>query len=111
VAFMALMIGSVCGALLRLAMYEMLKAKSAPAMPTLLVNITGSLLLGLYVQYGNGQFHSFFVVGLLSSFTTFSTFSVDSLKLLLDRKWLQAFYYICGNLVLCFAAIMLGLFI
>lgn len=106
---MALMIGAVCGALLRFAIYEMLKEKTASTIPTLLVNVIGSLLLGLYVQYGNGQFHSFFVVGLLSSFTTFSTFSVDSLKLLRARKWLQAFYYICGNLLLCFAAIMLGL--
>lgn len=106
---MTLMIGAVCGALLRFFIYDKLKEKTDSTIPTLLVNIIGSLLLGLYVQFGNGQFHSFFVVGLLSSFTTFSTFSVDSLKLLLARQWLQAFLFIGLNVVLCAAGLYIGL--
>ena len=106
-----MIIGAVIGALCRFGIYELLAQHSKSYLPTLIVNVVGSCLLGLYVQHFNGQFEHFFVIGLLSSFTTFSTFSVDCLKFMLEGKWRIAIYNIIGNIVFCSIALLIGLHI
>lgn len=65
----------------------------------ILVNLAGSLLLGLYLarrERATSRRTSlqFWAIGMLGSFTTFSTFSVDLLQLLADGRLLAAASYL-----------------
>ena len=51
----------------------------------------------------------FFIIGILGSFTTFSTFSLETVELLVDKKFLLAFFYIFLSLFLCLSFTFLGL--
>lgn len=82
---------------------------------TLTVNVLGSLLIGvLYVLIIEKmtlapEFRSLLVVGLLGAFTTFSTFSLDTVLLLEQGYWLQAISYTLLSVVLCVLAAWLGM--
>ena len=81
---------------------------------TLLVNIVGSFLLGLLVASGlRGEFLSPEVriglaVGFMGGFTTFSTFSYETLRLLENGSFWQAGINIILNVVLCLVFAFLG---
>ena len=74
---------------------------------TLIVNIVGSFLLGIVAQIilaGNfltTTVSSFLGIGFLGAFTTFSTFSVQTLELLESGSPLKALLNILLNLILC----------
>jgi CrcB protein len=81
---------------------------------TLLVNVAGSMLIGLFAGYslthGNVSPDSrlFFQTGVLGAFTTFSAFSLDTLLLLQQGFWRMAVASVLLNIVLCLAAVALG---
>jgi len=81
---------------------------------TLTVNFLGSLLLSIIVytsQYRGflgEETRIFLTVGLLGSFTTMSTFSFESIKLLEQNKHIMFGYNIVGTISLCLFAIYLG---
>ena len=82
---------------------------------TLIINIIGSFLIGyLIVLLENKSFSQdflkyFFVIGVLGSFTTFSAFSLETIELLVNKKYLIAFFYIFLSLFLCLLFTFLGL--
>ena len=51
----------------------------------------------------------FFIIGVLGSFTTFSAFSLETIELLVNKKYLIAFFYIFLSLFLCLLFTFLGL--
>lgn len=82
-----------------------------------LVNLTGSLFLGFYLArreraIGRRNSIQFWAIGMLGSFTTFSTFSVDLLQLLAAGRPLTAVSYlgvsILGGLGLALAGQRIG---
>ena len=82
---------------------------------TLIVNIAGSFILGLLVEYlaqhwsANQEIRGFLVVGVSGRFTTFSAFSLDAV-LLLERGSLgPAFAFICGCVLLSIGGLFAGL--
>ncbi|MBT3373908.1 MAG: fluoride efflux transporter CrcB [Rhodospirillaceae bacterium] len=84
---------------------------------TMTVNILGSFILGVLVEYmalrwsATLEMRGFLVVGVLGGFTTFSAFSLD-VVLLLERGSLgPAFAYIAGNLLLSVCGLFAGLMI
>lgn len=84
---------------------------------TLIVNVTGSFFAGimsmLILEKGGFSVHaqSLLIVGFLGAFTTFSTFSVDTLALMQDAQWLKAIANITLNLSLCLLATFLGIYL
>jgi len=83
---------------------------------TLLVNVSGSFLIGLLATltdpegrwFASPGVRQFFLIGVLGGYTTFSSFSLQTLKLIQDREWLQAGGNILLSVVLCLVAVWLG---
>lgn len=81
---------------------------------TLIVNVAGSLLLGLWVGYLGGEIEmseqqNRLVFGFCGGFTTFSSFAYQSLQLNRERTIAFAAGNIILSLVLCWIALWLGL--
>jgi len=85
---------------------------------TFIVNIAGSLVMGILIGWlvvtdrsDNHLVRLFGVVGFLGGFTTFSAFSLE-MGLMIERKaWLNAFSYATASVVLSLAALMMGMMI
>ena len=85
---------------------------------TLFVNVVGSFVIGFFftLTASGGrllvppEWRLFVTVGICGGFTTFSSFSLQTLALLRDREWLQSSLNAFGSLALCIAAVWLGAF-
>ncbi len=99
-------IGGALGAWLRytLGLYinKKLSNQSFPS-AILLINWIGSFILGCctgsFLGESTNSLSLFITTGVISSFTTFSTFSVETFILLQNKKWKQAVLYIGLTLV------------
>ncbi|WP_308798216.1 fluoride efflux transporter CrcB [Agromyces silvae] len=83
---------------------------------TALINLTGSFALGLLTGVaGNGwlapEVTAIVGVGLLGGYTTFSTASVETVRLAQERRYGAALGYGLGNLVACSAVALLGIWL
>ncbi|WP_185766588.1 fluoride efflux transporter CrcB [Niallia circulans] len=77
-------IGGFLGAISRYWLMQYIKSKIKSAMPiaTLIINLTGSFLLGLTAGFHvNETIHLLFAVGFLGAYTTFSTLAVEAAEL------------------------------
>jgi CrcB protein len=82
---------------------------------TLFINLTGSLILGFFVTVITQRFlidprwRVFFAVGFLGSYTTFSTYTYESIALLLAGNWSYALFNLLGSAILGGLAAILGI--
>lgn len=82
---------------------------------TLIVNVTGSFLMGvLFILILNRfstvapQLRAFLLVGFLGGYTTFSSFSIETLNLFEQGEVLKAALNIITSIILCIAAAWMG---
>ena len=108
--------GGAIGAILRGVTGEIvLMSGFDPLWATILVNVTGSLLLGLLIAWHTGQSRSsplvipFAGVGILGAFTTFSLFSVEVFELFRTGDLWLAVVYPIGMIGLGFVAALFGI--
>ncbi len=82
---------------------------------TLMVNVIGSLLMGVaYVLIVeklqlSAEWRQFVMIGFLAAFTTFSSFSLDTLLLFESGNTIAAIAYIMASVLLCIAACYLAI--
>ncbi|MDP5149166.1 fluoride efflux transporter CrcB [Rheinheimera baltica] len=115
--YVAVAIGGAVGGCLRYATNELALIVFGKAFPfgTLVVNILGSFVLGLlYALLSNGvlavsPWRALVTIGLIGAFTTFSTFSLDTVLLLQQGDWLKAIANVLLNVLLCLTLAWLGL--
>jgi len=108
--------GGALGALLRYWVSSATYALTGNAFPygTLLVNVAGSLIMGfLYIwllerMLAGSALRAFLLIGLLGAFTTFSTFSVETLNLMESGQLMRAATNAVLSVVLCIGAAALG---
>jgi len=113
----AIAAGGAAGALLRFGIstgtYNLLGRQFPYG--TLVVNVLGSLLMGiLFVLLSErlalgAEWRAGLLVGMLGAFTTFSTFSFETIALLEEGRWLGATTNVAASVLLCLAATWIGL--
>jgi CrcB protein len=83
-------------------------------LPTFLINISGSFLIGLLMMSLAGRFETndnlrlVLIVGFLGAFTTFSTFEAEIYTLLREREMLTGFLYLFLSVLLGFVGMAAG---
>lgn len=113
--YLMVAVGGALGAVARYAGYRVaLRLEWHAALATLGINVLGSLLIGMmYVVLTersglSPNTQSLVTIGFLGAFTTYSTYSLDALKLLEQGQIVLALGYLLGTLLLCLLAVWLG---
>ena len=116
--FLLVAVGGSIGASTRYIFYLISKNLLSPSnlfINTLIINIIGSFLIGYFIVLLENKTLSqdfikyFFIIGVLGSFTTFSAFSLETIDLIANKKFLIAFFYIFLSLFLCLLFTFIGL--
>lgn len=82
---------------------------------TLAINVLGCLILGVIGQFGlnhitmSPDLRIGLTIGLMSGFTTFSTFGWDTVRMLEEGEWAKASIYVGASVVGGVIAMMLGM--
>jgi len=114
---LAIAVGGALGALSRYWVVGTISSVFQRSFPfgTLVVNILGSLLIGvLYVVIVEKldvavEWHAVLLVGFIGAFTTFSTFSLETLMLLQEGRVIAALAYIFSSVLVCLLAVAVGM--
>ena len=108
--------GGALGAMLRYWVYNAGPfSEDRSALATVGVNVAGSFLIGVaYVLLTEKsglapEWRSLVTVGFLGAFTTYSTYSLDALRLLEKGLYGFALIYLLGTMLVCLLAAWLGL--
>ena len=108
-------VGSGLGGVLRYLVPCWIGAAKGFPWATLAVNVVGSLLIGilsgLLARHGGSSAESircFAVVGFCGGFTTFSTFSNETFRLLENNQWLSAAGYVGLSVAAGLVAVLVG---
>ena len=107
--------GGALGAVLRYLLTNISRSLFASSIyGTISINIFGSFLIGYFItsDYVNNfseNFIKFFlIIGVLGSFTTFSTFSYEAVDLINSKKYIISFTYIFISVLICIMSAYLG---
>lgn len=118
--FVAVMIGGAIGSFLRFFIQravQFLPLEGGFPYGVLIVNITGSFVIGFLSAVLVGKYHlspvwrTGIFIGVLGGFTTFSSFSLDTITLFESSRVLYGYLNIALSVCLCLAATALGLFL
>lgn len=110
-------VGSAVGGVARFGLAAIIQQRVGPNFPagTLLINISGSFLLGLIFRYALGtdaislEVRTLLTTGFCGGYTTFSTFSYDTMVLLEEGQSARATTYVVLSVVLSLVATWLGI--
>jgi len=111
-------LGGALGSMARFGIASAMTALTGPQFPwgTLLINAAGSFIIGWFgaLTSSNGavsvpaDIRAFVMVGICGGFTTFSSFSLQTLELLQAGELLPAGGYILGSVAFCLLFVWLG---
>ena len=111
-------LGSALGGMARYACSNLAVSWFGPSFPwgTLIINVVGSFVIGFFGALTGpdgrllvpGDTRQFVLVGLCGGYTTFSSFSLQTLTLAQDGEFLRAALNIGGSVLLCLVAVWLG---
>lgn len=117
--FLLISAGAILGANARYWLGDWAAQKWGAGFPigTLIINLTGSLLLGLFLTLAAGRlmldprWRLLFAVGFLGAYTTFSTYTYESFNLLAKGQWLAGLLNLLGSTILGVIAVAIGAFL
>jgi CrcB protein len=109
-------LGGAAGSLLRYLLAGAIQRSSASGFPvgTFVVNIAGCFLIGVFVRFllnmqTSAELRALLVVGFCGGFTTFSTFSYETMVLIEGGEYGRAATYVVGSVSLCIVATFAGM--
>jgi CrcB protein len=111
-------LGAAIGGILRLLVTQLVVLRAGAGYAqyaTMFINVSGSFLIGMVIEIAQTRadfpplWRYFIATGILGGYTTFSTFSFESLTLATGGFALGASFYIIGSVVLGVAAAFFGI--
>jgi CrcB protein len=111
-------LGGLLGTVTRYGLQGWVQARAgATSFPTgtLAINLLGSLALGFLIRYGTGstvfspEMRAGLTIGFCGAFTTMSTFSYESIRLLGEGEYWYTGLYMGGTILGCLAAVLAGI--
>ncbi|MDB6066815.1 MAG: CrcB protein [Pedosphaera sp.] len=116
--YLLVALGGALGSVARFWFSGFIGSKVGETFPwgTLLVNITGSFVIGFFFTLtgpdgrwlAQSNTRIFFMTGICGGYTTFSSFSLQTLNLMRGGEWFRAGANCVASLVLCLLAVWLG---
>jgi CrcB protein len=115
--FLAISVAAILGANLRYLLSRVAAREFGPVFPygTLIINILGSFIVGLFVVWTtervlvDPRWRLLVVVGFCGSFTTFSSYAFESVSFFEQGQWGLMMANILGNNLLCLAGALAGM--
>lgn len=110
-------VGAILGANARYWIGDWIAQKWGTSFPygTLIINITGSFLIGLFISLTteritiDPRWRYMIVVGFLGAYTTFSTYTLESMNLFERGQWQLGLLDVLGSVIIGLVAVGLGL--
>ncbi|HJQ53131.1 MAG TPA: fluoride efflux transporter CrcB [Gemmatimonadaceae bacterium] len=114
--YLLIAVGGAAGSVLRYVVGRAVQGSSASGFPigTMVVNITGCFLIGVLVRQlmnvqTSPEIRALLVVGFCGGFTTFSTFSAETIGLIEGGEYGRAATYVILSVALCLGATFAGM--
>jgi CrcB protein len=117
-AYVLIAIGSALGGMGRYFVSGVVTTLTGGTFPygTMLVNISGCLVIGFFATLTgpDGRFlvgtpaRQFVMVGICGGYTTFSSFSLETLYLARAGEWMSATANAAGSVILCILSVWIG---
>lgn len=112
----AVAIGAAVGGVVRYWVGMAIQHRVGVAFPwgTLMINVTGSLLLGFLIRYAIAtpaigiEMRALLTTGFCGGYTTFSTYSLETMALIEEGQYQRAAAYAAGSVVLALVATLVG---
>jgi fluoride exporter len=115
---LCIFVGGGAGSLARWAASNLVAHAVGETFPwgTVLVNVSGSIVIGVFAALtgpdgrwmASDAFRQFFMLGVCGGYTTFSSFSLQTLSLAEHGEWFKAGANVTLSVVLCLAGVWLG---
>lgn len=114
--YLLIAVGGAAGSVLRYVVGRVAQGSSATGFPigTMVVNVTGCFLIGVLVRQlmnvqTSPEIRALLVVGFCGGFTTFSTFSAETIGLIEGGEYGRAATYVILSVALCLGATFAGM--
>jgi fluoride exporter len=115
-AYLWISIGAIAGANSRYFLATVIARLSTTAFPigTLIINTTGSMILGFFVIWttervlADPMWRSLVAIGFCGSYTTFSSYAFETMAYFEQGNWLLFAGNILSNNILCLGAVLVG---
>jgi len=117
-SYIFVMLGGALGSGARFWMSGFIAQRAGEVFPlgTLFVNVSGSFVVGFIAAFtgpegpvlASPRFRQFFLIGVCGGYTTFSSFSLQTLDLARDGDWVKALLNTLLSFACCLAAVWLG---
>ena len=112
--WVAVALGGAVGAMGRAFLATQLPSVAGFPLHTFAVNVVGSAVIGvIWALFSRMDAHvawsAFLMTGVLGGFTTFSSFSLETVQLAQQGQWMTAGLYVVASVSLCVAAAGLGI--
>jgi fluoride exporter len=118
ISYLVVAIGGALGSVARFWLSGAIAQRFGETFPagTLLVNVSGCFVIGFFAAltgpdgraWAAPAFRQFFMIGVLGGYTTFSSFSLQTLALARDGEWTFAMLNALGSFALCLLAVWAG---
>ena len=117
-SYILVMLGGALGTGARFWMSGFIAERAGEFFPlgTLVVNVSGSFVVGFFAAFTSTEgpvlvsprFRQFFMIGVCGGYTTFSSFSLQTLDFARDGDWLKVLLSTVLSFACCLAAVWLG---
>lgn len=115
--FLLISLGAMLGANLRYWVGIWVASRLGTSFPygNLIINLTGSLALGFFMTLAvdrlllDPRWRVLLAIGFLGSYTTFSSYTFESVNLIMDNQWLLGLLNLFGSALVGGVAVFLGI--